>query len=86
MHVHHGSNRLEAISELENADVVLTTYETLRSEFLRSHSRPLFEHRWARIILDEGMSTSLFLFFFCPFFFFLSLQEKKRSDFLRIAP
>lgn len=58
LHLFHGVNRLETQNEVKNADVVLTTYGTLRSDYMNTHSRFLTEHNWARIILDEGMSAS----------------------------
>lgn len=44
-------------NELHNFDVVLTTYDTLRSDW--AASGPLYSRTWARIILDEGKSTAL---------------------------
>ncbi|KAF5532217.1 SNF2 family domain-containing protein [Fusarium mexicanum] len=48
---YHGFKRHEAWTEIESQDIVLTTYETLRSD--RAKESPLFEHDWARVVLDE---------------------------------
>ena len=37
-------------------DLVLTTYDTLRSDEV--NGGPLFEQEWARVILDEGSISS----------------------------
>ncbi|KAL2132804.1 hypothetical protein VTI74DRAFT_3373 [Chaetomium olivicolor] len=50
--VHHGSHRQLLSRAWRDADVVLTTYDTLRSE--KDCEGPLFEMGWARIILDEA--------------------------------
>ncbi|KAH8897616.1 hypothetical protein GQ53DRAFT_712073 [Thozetella sp. PMI_491] len=50
--VYHGSNRRDAASDLHTFDVVLTTYDTLRSDWLEYG--PLYTHTWSRVILDEA--------------------------------
>ena len=50
--VYHGNRRYLLSRAWRDVDVVLTTYDTLRSE--KDSEGPLFEMGWARIILDEG--------------------------------
>ncbi|RGP72614.1 hypothetical protein FLONG3_6622 [Fusarium longipes] len=49
---YHGSARRSLAKEFRNNDIVLTTYQTLRSEW--TNEGPLFERKWFRIVLDEG--------------------------------
>lgn len=56
---YHGSNRLDAGKELRSLDVVLTTYDTLRSD--RKRHGPLYAKEWHRIILDEGWRYFFFV-------------------------
>jgi SWI/SNF-related matrix-associated actin-dependent regulator of chromatin subfamily A3 len=54
---YHGSKRYEVVQNLDDYDVVLTTYDTLRSDQAKGDQAkggPLFEKEWTRIILDEG--------------------------------
>ena len=51
--------RVLRIEELSQSHVIITTYQTVESEWRRaSHSQPtiLFSVRWRRIVLDEGMA------------------------------
>ncbi|KAI1079678.1 SNF2 family N-terminal domain-containing protein [Whalleya microplaca] len=50
--VYHGPGRRLLAKKLENYEVVLTTYETLRSEW--ENRGPLYTGRWLRIVLDEA--------------------------------
>ncbi|KAH6845633.1 SNF2 family N-terminal domain-containing protein [Chaetomium sp. MPI-CAGE-AT-0009] len=50
--VHHRSHRQLLSRAWRDVDVVLTTYDTLRSE--KDYEGPLFEMDWARVILDEA--------------------------------
>ena len=63
--VFHGPNRAADISELEDSDIVLTTYSTLSLEgetansktASKKRSRPsqlLLNHEWLRVVLDEA--------------------------------
>ncbi|THG99879.1 hypothetical protein EW026_g2563 [Hermanssonia centrifuga] len=59
--VWHGQNRLDlesAVSQDDGVDVVITSYGTLVSEFMKSEqlSSPVFEIEWLRVILDEAHS------------------------------
>ena len=49
---HHGPNRQRLASVWQDFDVVLTNYDTVRSE--HSSAGPIFDISWARVILDEG--------------------------------
>ena len=50
--VYHGSNRERLATRFQNYDIILTTYETLRSEW--ETAGPLFSGRWLRVVLDEA--------------------------------
>ncbi|KAL2130486.1 hypothetical protein VTI74DRAFT_6340 [Chaetomium olivicolor] len=50
--VYHGSKRKDAAPELDSCDVVLTTYDTLRSDWATNGL--LYKSTWVRIILDEA--------------------------------
>ncbi|OHE96895.1 hypothetical protein CORC01_07862 [Colletotrichum orchidophilum] len=56
-----GPTRHQFIYSLPKLDVVLTTYDTLRSDWMSNG--PLYNFTWARVILDEGKKISLYLFF-----------------------
>ncbi|KAF4944314.1 hypothetical protein FSARC_14703, partial [Fusarium sarcochroum] len=49
---YHGPKRQEVWDSIDSLDIVLTTYETLKSD--QSKKSPLFELVWARIVLDEA--------------------------------
>ena len=53
--VHHGQSKAMIGKELEDQDVVLTTYGTLAAEYgeFVSHA-PLLRAKWLRVCLDEG--------------------------------
>ncbi|CAG7847334.1 DNA repair protein RAD5 [Serendipita indica DSM 11827] len=53
----HGSNRAPLSSDLQDVDVVITSYGVLASEHAKqqkSVTSSLFETRWFRIVLDEA--------------------------------
>ncbi|KAK2606592.1 hypothetical protein N8I77_005330 [Diaporthe amygdali] len=50
--VYHGAKRQCATEQLHSFDVVLTTYDTLRSDWTANGS--LYARPWARVILDEA--------------------------------
>ncbi|KAJ3569860.1 hypothetical protein NP233_g4782 [Leucocoprinus birnbaumii] len=63
--VYYGSNRNLSAQDLQNYDVVITTYQTITSEFgsldagggskkKRKTEQVLFGVNWKRIVLDEG--------------------------------
>jgi len=52
--IHHGQDKASSGADLENNDVVMTTYGTLAAEFNSNTASPLFRARWLRVVLDEG--------------------------------
>ncbi|PMD44747.1 hypothetical protein L207DRAFT_483787 [Hyaloscypha variabilis F] len=50
--VYHGSNRRQLASKFWKTDIVLTTYETLRSDW--ATTGPLYSSTWRRVVLDEA--------------------------------
>ncbi|KAH6717629.1 SNF2 family N-terminal domain-containing protein, partial [Leptodontidium sp. MPI-SDFR-AT-0119] len=58
--VYHGPNRESLANKFRETDVVITTYETLRSEWASPASegaRPLYSWKWLRVVLDEGKQS-----------------------------
>jgi SNF2 family DNA or RNA helicase len=59
--LYHGANRHTLSTHLFKHEIVLTNYETLRSEFItRGRDSLLYSEEWARIVLDEGESRPPF--------------------------
>jgi SNF2 family DNA or RNA helicase len=54
--VYHGSSRQHFVSEFQSKDIIITTYETLRAEWLKKG--PLYSKPWYRLVLDEGQSSA----------------------------
>lgn len=56
---YHGENRPKTVKELEDSDIVVTTYHTLTAEYLagKGKNSPLYQLGWYRIVLDEGESS-----------------------------
>jgi len=52
-HKHHGQGRELDVDKLQTADIVLTTYATVATEFCRGKSS-LAKVKWFRIVLDES--------------------------------
>ncbi|RBR14509.1 hypothetical protein FVER53590_03350 [Fusarium verticillioides] len=50
--VYHGTGRQTLAKQLRNNDIVLTTYQTLRSDW--ANKGPLFTEQWFRVVLDEA--------------------------------
>lgn len=50
--VYHGPSRKRLSDQMDRSDVILTTYETLRSDWVAKG--PLYDRRWLRVVLDEG--------------------------------
>ncbi|KAF5627127.1 helicase-like transcription factor [Fusarium sp. NRRL 52700] len=50
--VYHGPARQSLAKQFRNNDIVLTTYQTLRSEW--TNKGPLFTAQWFRVVLDEA--------------------------------
>ncbi|KAH7385940.1 SNF2 family N-terminal domain-containing protein [Pyrenochaeta sp. MPI-SDFR-AT-0127] len=58
---HHGSKRFLDVDHIRQYDLILTTYQTIESEWrISSHSKPLpiFAATWRRILLDEAHYVS----------------------------
>lgn len=56
---HHGKDRLSSIEQINDANIILTTYHTVRADWQNGEvpaNSILFAVRWKRVILDEGMS------------------------------
>jgi SNF2 family DNA or RNA helicase len=52
-HLFHGPNRTRSYKELMKHDVVVSSYDTIRSEFNGSKS-PIYAGYWHRVVLDEA--------------------------------
>ncbi|KAK2067652.1 hypothetical protein P8C59_001368 [Phyllachora maydis] len=50
VHIHHGSARASMTKDLQEFDVVITSYGTMASDT----GGPLFQKEWRRVVLDEG--------------------------------
>ncbi|KAK2017313.1 hypothetical protein LZ32DRAFT_23401 [Colletotrichum eremochloae] len=50
--IYHGTGRQGLASDFWSNDIVLTTYETMRSDF--ENKGPLYAERWFRVVLDEA--------------------------------
>ena len=50
--VYHGSKRHDNANGLGGFDIVLTTYDTLRTDW--ASRGPLYSYTWARVVLDEA--------------------------------
>lgn len=49
---YHGYDRLQLSEKLEHSDIILTTYETMRQDWITNG--PLYSKKWHRIVLDEA--------------------------------
>ncbi|KAI1119112.1 SNF2 family N-terminal domain-containing protein [Nemania sp. NC0429] len=53
--IYHGSNRESLANQFKDFDIVITTYETLRTQWAnREKTAPLVSWKWLRIVLDEA--------------------------------
>ena len=59
--MYQGSGRHRQSSIFEDHDVILTTYETLRSDWQADGA--LYSTKWYRVVLDEGRPLILYLNF-----------------------
>ncbi|SPO06912.1 uncharacterized protein DNG_09606 [Cephalotrichum gorgonifer] len=54
---YHGPSRRRLVPDFSRHDIVLTTYETLREDYLaprKSGAQTLYSHHWHRVVLDEA--------------------------------
>ena len=56
--VHHGQSKALIAMELQEKDIVFTTYGTLMAEFKEEMHGPLLRAKWLRVVLDEGHQVS----------------------------
>ncbi|RKL31204.1 hypothetical protein BFJ72_g11221 [Fusarium proliferatum] len=54
--VYYGIGRQSLANQFRNHDIILTTYQTLRSEW--TNKGPLFTEQWFRVVLDEAHRIS----------------------------
>ncbi|KAI1039961.1 hypothetical protein LB505_006019 [Fusarium chuoi] len=54
--LYHGTGRQSHAKHFRDNDIVMTTYQTLRSEW--TNKGPLFTEQWIRVVLDEGQLKS----------------------------
>ncbi|KAH3679163.1 hypothetical protein WICMUC_001174 [Wickerhamomyces mucosus] len=52
--IFHGANRPTEYEELLDYDVVISSYDTIRSEFGKIKSSPIYAAYWHRVVLDEA--------------------------------
>lgn len=52
---YHGIRKDIDLDSLVTHDIILTTYATLASDFIKGTS-PLQQATWFRVVLDEGMN------------------------------
>ncbi|KAF2231648.1 hypothetical protein EV356DRAFT_471443 [Viridothelium virens] len=53
---HHGKSRLQTSQEISDCNIVISSYETIASEWRRNGAKenPIFSFQWRRILLDEA--------------------------------
>ncbi|CVL12338.1 related to helicase-like transcription factor protein [Fusarium proliferatum] len=54
--LYHGPSRQSLFNQFGNNNIVLTTYQTLRSDWIKKG--PLFTEKWFRVVLDEAHRIS----------------------------
>jgi SNF2 family DNA or RNA helicase len=56
--IYHGSGRENRANQFRDADIIITTYETLRFEWAASKGTSLlYSWKWLRVVLDEGKQS-----------------------------
>jgi SNF2 family DNA or RNA helicase len=58
--VYYGKDKVKYLSELQNYDLVITTYSVVRIDWKLKETKPdnsltLHSIKWRRIVLDEGI-------------------------------
>ena len=73
--VHHGQSKSLIALELQEKDIVLTTYGTLMAEFKEENHGPLLRAKWLRVVLDEGHQVKFFPLIFMYVVFWPSFES-----------
>lgn len=67
--IYQGPSRTNDTEKLAKHDLVITTYQTVASEYSRNFglsknrpNKPIFEINWFRVVLDEGMGSEPWTF------------------------
>lgn len=55
---YYGHSRVQHWSELQDHDIVFTTYGTVATEYRRPRRQVLYHMAFFRIVLDEGTNSS----------------------------
>ncbi|RYP49271.1 hypothetical protein DL768_004994 [Monosporascus sp. mg162] len=80
--VYHGSQKKDTSAQLRDSDIILTTYETMRSSWVAQDW--LYQETWRRVVLDEGTPIHNSLDDYGALLSFIgvpSLAEKAQFDF-----
>lgn len=66
--VHHGTVKSMFAKDLEDTDIVLTTYGTLQHELKDDvNLGPILRAKWLRVVLDEGIPKERKMLMCIPF-------------------
>ena len=63
IYVHYGQRKASTTAEIQDRDIVLTTFGTLMSEYKRDSNGPMFQTKWLRVVLDEGHLVNKYHFY-----------------------
>ncbi|KAF2791731.1 hypothetical protein K505DRAFT_248287 [Melanomma pulvis-pyrius CBS 109.77] len=53
-YTHHGKTRINELSDLDAINIVLTTYPTIKGDWVATPNHIIFSIRWKRVILDDA--------------------------------